>query len=197
LILSIRFQNFPSISHPVTDESGNAVVENGVAVEEEVTFKKILLSKVFFFVPHQWHFVNTTASSEIIFSQCQREFEASKIDIQPSATQSAEETEALRSKAKSRKLGNIKFIGELFKRKMLSEKIIHFNCIQVRYSLIGSFFLSYFDFSPWTSICCPICKSARKKSSKLCVSCCPALGLSLITNALARGWILISSGFHS
>ena len=67
----------------------------------------------------------------LVLQQCQCEFEDSKIDIQESETRSAEEAEMMRTKAKARKRGNIKFIGELFKRSMIPERIIHVNCIQV------------------------------------------------------------------
>jgi hypothetical protein len=99
-------QSFPSIKHVSLDETGQPLMHNGAPVETDVTFKKILLNK------------------------CQGEFEDLKVDAQPSDSVSAEEAEMIRMKAKARKLGNIKFIGELFKRGMISEKIIHTNCIQ-------------------------------------------------------------------
>lgn len=54
-------------------------------------------------------------------NKCQSEFEFEKVSVE-------DENEA-REKARKRKLGNIKFIGELFRRKLLPEKIIH-DCIK-------------------------------------------------------------------
>ncbi len=98
--------SLPSIKHVSLDESGQPMMHNGAQVETDVTFKKLLLNK------------------------CQSEFEDLAVNAQPSESVSAEEAELIRSKAKARKLGTIKFIGELFKCGMISPKIIHINCIQ-------------------------------------------------------------------
>ncbi|XP_059434971.1 eukaryotic translation initiation factor 4G [Corylus avellana] len=80
---------------------------------EKVTFKRVLLNK------------------------CQEEFErgereqeeANKVDEEGEIKQSAEEREEKRVKARRRMLGNIRLIGELYKKKMLTERIMH-ACIQ-------------------------------------------------------------------
>ncbi|PNX90343.1 eukaryotic translation initiation factor 4g-like protein [Trifolium pratense] len=79
---------------------------------EKITFKRLLLNK------------------------CQEEFErgereqeeANKAD-EGEVKQSDEEREAKRSKARRRMLGNIRLIGELYKKKMLTERIMH-ECIK-------------------------------------------------------------------
>ncbi|KAK4758698.1 hypothetical protein SAY87_019999 [Trapa incisa] len=77
--------------------------------DEKITFKRLLLNK------------------------CQEEFEkgereqeeADKLDEEGEVKQSEEEREAKRMKARRRMLGNIRLIGELYKKKMLTEKIMH------------------------------------------------------------------------
>ncbi|KAL5560716.1 hypothetical protein UlMin_036927 [Ulmus minor] len=79
---------------------------------EKITFKRLLLNK------------------------CQEEFErgereqeeANKAD-EGEVKQSEEEREEKRVKARRRMLGNIRLIGELYKKKMLTEKIMH-ECIK-------------------------------------------------------------------
>ncbi|XP_042957906.1 eukaryotic translation initiation factor 4G-like isoform X2 [Carya illinoinensis] len=79
---------------------------------EKITFKRLLLNK------------------------CQEEFErgvreqeeANKADEEGDIKQSAEEREEKRVKARRRMLGNIRLIGELYKKKMLTERIMH-QCI--------------------------------------------------------------------
>jgi translation initiation factor 4G len=79
---------------------------------EKITFKRLLLNK------------------------CQEEFErgereqeeANKAD-EGEVKQSDEEREAKRSKARRRMLGNIRLIGELYKKRMLTERIMH-ECIK-------------------------------------------------------------------
>ncbi|PON58866.1 Armadillo-type fold containing protein [Parasponia andersonii] len=80
---------------------------------EKITFKRLLLSK------------------------CQEEFErgereqeeANKADEEGEVKQSEEEREEKRIKASRRMLGNIRLIGELYKKKMLTERIMH-ECIK-------------------------------------------------------------------
>lgn len=80
---------------------------------EKITFKRLLLNK------------------------CQEEFErgereqeeANKADEDGEIKQSEEEREEKRIKARRRMLGNIRLIGELYKKKMLTERIMH-ACIQ-------------------------------------------------------------------
>ncbi|KAI4354637.1 hypothetical protein L6164_003485 [Bauhinia variegata] len=85
---------------------------------EKITFKRLLLNK------------------------CQEEFErgereqeeANKVD-EGEVKQSAEAREEKRTKARRRMLGNIRLIGELYKKKMLTERIMH-ECIQ---KLLGQY----------------------------------------------------------
>ncbi|KAK8635482.1 hypothetical protein V6N13_004218 [Hibiscus sabdariffa] len=80
---------------------------------EKITFKRLLLNK------------------------CQEEFErgereqeeANKVEEEGEAKQSVEEREEKRIKARRRMLGNIRLIGELYKKKMLTERIMH-ECIK-------------------------------------------------------------------
>ncbi|RDX85233.1 Eukaryotic translation initiation factor 4G, partial [Mucuna pruriens] len=85
---------------------------------EKITFKRLLLNK------------------------CQEEFErgereqeeANKAD-EGEVKMSAEEREGRRIKARRRMLGNIRLIGELYKKKMLTERIMH-ECIK---KLLGQY----------------------------------------------------------
>ncbi|KAJ1439577.1 MIF4G-like, type 3 [Sesbania bispinosa] len=85
---------------------------------EKITFKRLLLNK------------------------CQEEFErgereqeeANKVD-EGEVRQSKEEREERRVKARRRMLGNIRLIGELYKKKMLTERIMH-ECIK---KLLGQY----------------------------------------------------------
>ncbi|CAF1845821.1 unnamed protein product [Brassica napus] len=80
---------------------------------EKVTFKRLLLNK------------------------CQEEFErgekeeeeASRVAEEGQVEQTEEEREEKRLKVRRRMLGNIRLIGELYKKRMLTEKIMH-ACIQ-------------------------------------------------------------------
>lgn len=63
----------------------------------------------------------------LLLNKCQEEFEADSIE--PPADMSDPEKDLFRFKAKKRMLGNIKFICELFKQRMLIEDIMHF-CIE-------------------------------------------------------------------
>ncbi|XP_015579240.2 eukaryotic translation initiation factor 4G isoform X1 [Ricinus communis] len=86
---------------------------------EKITFKRLLLNK------------------------CQEEFErgereqeeANKADEEGETKQSEEEREEKRTKARRRMLGNIRLIGELYKKKMLTERIMH-ECIK---KLLGQY----------------------------------------------------------
>lgn len=86
---------------------------------EKITFKRLLLNK------------------------CQEEFErgereqeeANRAEEESEAKQSEEEREEKRIQARRRMLGNIRLIGELYKKKMLTEKIMH-SCIQ---KLLGQY----------------------------------------------------------
>ncbi|WOL09563.1 eukaryotic translation initiation factor 4G-like [Canna indica] len=86
---------------------------------ERITFKRLLLNK------------------------CQEEFErgerdeaeANKVEEEGEIKQSAEEREEKRLRARRRMLGNIRLIGELYKKKMLTERIMH-ECIK---KLLGQY----------------------------------------------------------
>ncbi|XP_052194184.1 eukaryotic translation initiation factor 4G-like isoform X2 [Diospyros lotus] len=85
---------------------------------EKITFKRLLLNK------------------------CQEEFERGEREQQEAdradigeVKQSEEEREEKRIKARRRMLGNIRFIGELYKKKMLTERIMH-ECIK---KLLGQY----------------------------------------------------------
>ncbi|KAI1890557.1 hypothetical protein AGOR_G00154910 [Albula goreensis] len=87
---------------------------------------------------------NTTVNfRKLLLNRCQKEFERDKVDDVvferkqqelDSATSSTErerlqeELEEAKDKARRRSIGNIKFIGELFKLKMLTEAIMH-DCV--------------------------------------------------------------------
>ncbi|KAK9065448.1 hypothetical protein SSX86_014847 [Deinandra increscens subsp. villosa] len=85
---------------------------------EKITFKRLLLNK------------------------CQEEFErgereeeeANRTEEEGEIKQSEEEREEKRVKARRRMLGNIRLIGELYKKRMLTERIMH-ECIK---KLLGS-----------------------------------------------------------
>ncbi|XP_020549677.1 eukaryotic translation initiation factor 4G-like isoform X2 [Sesamum indicum] len=86
---------------------------------ERITFKRLLLNK------------------------CQEEFErgereeeeANKVEEEGEAKQTAEEREEKRLRARRRMLGNIRLIGELYKKRMLTERIMH-ECIN---KLLGQY----------------------------------------------------------
>ncbi|KAJ6675619.1 EUKARYOTIC TRANSLATION INITIATION FACTOR 4 GAMMA [Salix viminalis] len=87
--------------------------------DEKVTFKRLLLNK------------------------CQEEFErgereqqeANKVDEEGEIKKSEQEREEQRIKTRRRMLGNIRLIGELYKKKMLTERIMH-ECIK---TLLGQY----------------------------------------------------------
>ena len=88
--------------------------------DEKITFKRVLLNK------------------------CQEEFERGEREeaeateaaqVENGKEMTAEEREEKRVQAKRRMLGNIRFIGELYKKQMLTERIMH-GCIR---KLLGEF----------------------------------------------------------
>ncbi|XP_038145205.1 eukaryotic translation initiation factor 4 gamma 1a isoform X1 [Cyprinodon tularosa] len=93
---------------PIPDKPGNFV-----------NFRKILLNRC------QKEFEKDQDDDEI-FERKQKEMEASKNDEERETLRVA--LEESRDKARRRSLGNIKFIGELFKLKMLTEAIMH-DCV--------------------------------------------------------------------
>uniref|UniRef100_A0A665VAA1 Eukaryotic translation initiation factor 4 gamma 1-like n=1 Tax=Echeneis naucrates TaxID=173247 RepID=A0A665VAA1_ECHNA len=84
-----------------------------------VNFRKLLLNRC------QKEFEKDQDDDEI-FEKKQKEMEASKDDEERERLRV--ELEEARDKARRRSLGNIKFIGELFKLKMLTEAIMH-DCV--------------------------------------------------------------------
>ncbi|XP_030015637.1 eukaryotic translation initiation factor 4 gamma 1a isoform X3 [Sphaeramia orbicularis] len=84
-----------------------------------VNFRKLLLNRC------QKEFEKDQDDDEI-FEKKQKELEASKDDEERERLRV--ELEEARDKARRRSLGNIKFIGELFKLKMLTEAIMH-DCV--------------------------------------------------------------------
>ncbi|GAB2270875.1 hypothetical protein Dimus_005740 [Dionaea muscipula] len=80
---------------------------------EKITFKRLLLNKC-----------------QVEFERGEREEEeANKADGEGELKQSDEEREEKRLKARRRMLGNIRLIGELYKKRMLTERIMH-ECIK-------------------------------------------------------------------
>ncbi|XP_022964247.1 eukaryotic translation initiation factor 4G-like isoform X1 [Cucurbita moschata] len=79
----------------------------------------------------------------LLLNKCQEEFEkgereqeeANKVEGEGEVKQSEEEREEKRIKARRRMLGNIRLIGELYKKKMLTERIMH-ECIK---KLLGEY----------------------------------------------------------
>ncbi|XP_030624145.1 eukaryotic translation initiation factor 4 gamma 3 isoform X1 [Chanos chanos] len=86
---------------------------------------------------------STVNFRKLLLNRCQKEFEKDKVDddvferkqreLEAAASASErerlqEELEEAKDKARRRSIGNIKFIGELFKLKMLTEAIMH-DCV--------------------------------------------------------------------
>lgn len=67
----------------------------------------------------------------MLLSKCQTEFEAviNEQNSEANLPTDPEERAIAKDKERKRKIGNVKFIGELFKAKLLSERIVH-ECIQ-------------------------------------------------------------------
>ncbi|XP_061639179.1 eukaryotic translation initiation factor 4 gamma 1-like isoform X4 [Phyllopteryx taeniolatus] len=86
---------------------------------DTVNFRKLLLNRC------QNEFEKDKNDNEI-FEKKQRELEAAEGDEEKQRL--IEDLEVSKNKARRRSLGNIKFIGELFKLKMLTEVIMH-DCI--------------------------------------------------------------------
>ncbi|CAL5432456.1 unnamed protein product [Camellia sinensis] len=105
---------YANFCHDLAGELPDFVEDN-----EKITFKRLLLNK------------------------CQEEFErgereqaeADKVDGDGKVKQSAVEREEKRVQARRRMLGNIRLIGELYKKRMLTERIMH-ECIQ---KLLGQY----------------------------------------------------------
>ncbi|XP_043919098.1 eukaryotic translation initiation factor 4 gamma 3 isoform X3 [Protopterus annectens] len=93
---------------PMTDKPGSMV-----------TFRKLLLNRC------QKEFEKDKADDDI-FEKKQKELDAASTIEEKTRLQ--EELEEGKDKARRRSIGNIKFIGELFKLKMLTEAIMH-DCV--------------------------------------------------------------------
>jgi translation initiation factor 4G len=63
----------------------------------------------------------------ILLRYCQREFEGNSSPVIPEGA-SPEEAQEIATKAKLRMLGNMVFIGHLYRNKLLSDKVIHASC---------------------------------------------------------------------
>ncbi|CAL8366789.1 unnamed protein product [Boreogadus saida] len=87
--------------------------------EATVNFRKLLLNRC------QKEF-EKDQDDDVIFEKKQKELEASKDDEERDRLKV--ELQASKDKARRRSMGNIKFIGELFKLKMLTEAIMH-DCV--------------------------------------------------------------------
>ncbi|XP_020263014.1 eukaryotic translation initiation factor 4G-like isoform X2 [Asparagus officinalis] len=85
---------------------------------EKITFKRLLLNKC-----------------QEEFERGEREEEAGRIEKEGESKQTAAQREEKRIKARRRMLGNIRLIGELYKKRMLTERIMH-ACIQ---KLLGEY----------------------------------------------------------
>ncbi|KAK7293248.1 hypothetical protein RJT34_16111 [Clitoria ternatea] len=88
------------------------------ADNEKITFKRLLLNKC-----------------QEEFERGEREEEEAKKADEGEVKLSDEEREVRRTKARRRMLGNIRLIGELYKKKMLTERIMH-ECIK---KLLGQY----------------------------------------------------------
>lgn len=93
---------------PMTDKPGSTV-----------NFRKLLLNRC------QKEFEKDKADDDV-FEKKQKDLELSKTPEEKTRLQ--DELEESRDKARRRSIGNIKFIGELFKLKMLTEAIMH-DCV--------------------------------------------------------------------
>ncbi|CAA6669768.1 unnamed protein product [Spirodela intermedia] len=85
---------------------------------EKITFKRLLLNKC-----------------QEEFERGEREQDEASRDVDGETRRSAEEREEKRVQARRRMLGNIRLIGELYKKKMLTERIMH-ECIK---KLLGQY----------------------------------------------------------
>uniref|UniRef100_A0A671NFN7 Eukaryotic translation initiation factor 4 gamma 3-like n=1 Tax=Sinocyclocheilus anshuiensis TaxID=1608454 RepID=A0A671NFN7_9TELE len=78
---------------------------------------------------------STVNFRKLLLNRCQKEFEKDKVDDDAFEKKhreleaaTSEELEEAKDKARRRSIGNIKFIGELFKLRMLTEAIMH-DCV--------------------------------------------------------------------
>ncbi|KAL0605203.1 Eukaryotic translation initiation factor 4 gamma 3 [Plecturocebus cupreus] len=99
---------FRHLKVPMADKPGNTV-----------NFRKLLLNRC------QKEFEKDKADDDV-FEKKQKELEAASAPEE--RTRLHDELEEAKDKARRRSIGNIKFIGELFKLKMLTEAIMH-DCV--------------------------------------------------------------------
>ncbi|GMH00650.1 hypothetical protein Nepgr_002489 [Nepenthes gracilis] len=130
-------QNFEKLFEQVKDiNMDNAVTLSGVISQ---IFDKALTEPTFceMYADFCCHLASeVTNLRRLLLNNCQEEFErgvreqeeANYADGEGEAKQTEEEREERRLKARRRMLGNIRLIGELYKKKMLPEKIMH-ECI--------------------------------------------------------------------
>jgi len=72
----------------------------------------------------------------VLLNKCQEEFESTYMSDDKDQPEDPEERLIYKEKIRRRKLGNVKFIGELFKSKLLSERIIQ-ECIKILFDSVG------------------------------------------------------------
>nr|XP_029123295.1 eukaryotic translation initiation factor 4G isoform X2 [Elaeis guineensis] len=146
-------QNFEKLFQQVKEVNiDNAVTLTGVISQ---IFDKALMEPTFceMYADFCYHLANelpdfTEDSEKITFkrlllNKCQEEFErgereeaeANKSEEEGEAKHSKEEREEKKIKARRRMLGNIRLIGELYKKRMLTERIMH-ECIK---KLLGQY----------------------------------------------------------
>ncbi|XP_038970698.1 eukaryotic translation initiation factor 4G-like isoform X2 [Phoenix dactylifera] len=146
-------QNFEKLFQQVKEVNiDNTVTLTGVISQ---IFDKALMEPTFceMYADFCYHLANelpdfTEDSEKITFkrlllNKCQEEFErgereeaeANKSEEEGEAKQSEEEREKKKIKARRRMLGNIRLIGELYKKRMLTERIMH-ECIK---KLLGQY----------------------------------------------------------
>ncbi|THU56279.1 hypothetical protein C4D60_Mb11t15610 [Musa balbisiana] len=140
-------QNFDRLFAQVEEvEIDNAVTLTGVISQ---IFDKALLEPTFCemyanfcfhlsaALPHFSENNEMITFKRLLLNKCQEEFErgereqaeANKVEEEGEIKQSKEEKEQKRLRARRRMLGNIRLIGELYKKKMLTERIMH-ECIK-------------------------------------------------------------------
>jgi translation initiation factor 4G len=95
------------------------VLPEFVEDDEKITFRRVLLNK---------------CQEEFEHGELEQE-EAEKVELEGETQLDPKEREEKRSSARRRMLGNIRFIGELYKKSMLTERIMH-ECIK---KLLGEY----------------------------------------------------------
>uniref|UniRef100_A0A8C8AU80 Eukaryotic translation initiation factor 4 gamma 3 n=1 Tax=Otus sunia TaxID=257818 RepID=A0A8C8AU80_9STRI len=121
--VSLLFQREPKVPSQASDScfSGGESLKVPMADKpgSTVNFRKLLLNRC------QKEFEKDKADDDV-FEKKQKELEAATTPEEK--TRLHDELEEAKDKARRRSIGNIKFIGELFKLKMLTEAIMH-DCV--------------------------------------------------------------------